>query len=57
MVLIIEEYTTLLQLDVSNPNKGFWKKTKGVGFVKKISQIMGLDMTTIDRMKSMKGKS
>ena len=25
-------------------NKDFWKKTKGLGFIKKMSRIIGLDM-------------
>ena len=44
MVSTIEEYTTLLQIETPNPNKVFWKKTKGVGFIKKMLQITGLDM-------------
>ena len=47
MVPTIEEYIALLRIETPNPNKVFWKKTKRVGFVKKMSQIMGLDMTTI----------
>ena len=57
MVPIIEEYTTLLWIETSNPNKVFWKKTKRVGFDKKMSQIMGLDAMIIGQMKSQKGKS
>ena len=57
MVPTVEEYTTLLRIRVSNPNKVFWKKMKGIGFVKKMSQIIGLDMTTIGQIKIMKGNS
>ena len=37
MVLTVEEYTALLRIETSNPNKVFWKKKKGVGLVKKMS--------------------
>ena len=57
MVLTVEEYRTLFQIKIPNPNKVFWKKVKGVGFIKKMSQIMGLDATIIYQMKTMKGKS
>ena len=33
----VEEYIALLRIEISNPNKFFWKKTKGVGFIKKMS--------------------
>ena len=33
MALTVEEYTALLWIETSNPNKGFWRKTKKVGFV------------------------
>ena len=57
MVLTVEEHTTLLWIEISNPNKVIWKKTKGVGFVKKMSQILGLDTTIIGQMKTIKGKN
>ena len=57
MVPMIEEYISLLRIGVPNPNKVFRKKTKGVGFVKRMSQIIGLDMAAIGQMKTMKGKS
>ena len=57
MVLTVEEYIALLRIEMVNPNKVFWKKIKGVGFIKKMSQIMGLDATIICQMKSLKGKS
>ena len=57
MVSTIEEYTTLLQIETLNPNKVFWKKMKRMWFVKKMSQIMGLDAIIIGQMKTMKGKS
>ena len=47
MTQTIEEYIALLKTKTFNPNKVFWKKTKGVGFVKKMSQIMGIDRTII----------
>ena len=56
-VLTIGEYIALLCIETSNPNKVFWKKMKGVSFVKKMSQIMGMDMTTISQMKTTKGKN
>ena len=37
MVPTVEEYIVLLQIEISNPNKVFWNKTKGVRFVKKMS--------------------
>ena len=40
MTPTIEEYIALLRIETSNPNKVFWKKTKGVGFFKKMSEIM-----------------
>ena len=57
MVSTIEEYTALLRIEIPNPNKVFWKKMKGVSFVKKMFQIMGMDMTTISQVKTMKGKN
>ena len=47
MTPTIKEYIALLIIGTSNPNKVFWKKTKGVGFVKKIYQIIGIDATII----------
>ena len=35
MTPTIEENTTLLRIMTPNPNKVFWKKTKGMGFVKR----------------------
>ena len=57
MIPTVEEYKTLLRIETSNPNKVFWKKTKEVGFVKKMFQIIGIDVTIIGQMKSQKGKS
>ena len=57
MTPTIEEYTSLLRIGTSNPNKVFWKKTKRVGFVKKMSQIMGIDAMVIGQVKSQKGKN
>ena len=57
MVSTIEEYTALLRIEIPNPNKVSWKKMKGVSFVKKMSQIMGMDMTTISQVKTTKGVS
>ena len=37
MTPIIEEYTTLLKIETSNPNKVYWKKTKRLEFVRKMS--------------------
>ena len=56
MTPTITEYTNLLRMETSNPNKVFWKKTKGVGFVKKMSLIMGIDATIIGQMKVKKEK-
>ena len=47
MTLIIEKYTALLKIVTSNLNKFFWKKTKRVGFVKKMLRIMGIDAKII----------
>ena len=57
MTLIVEEYTTLLKIVTPNPDKVFWKKTKGVRFVKKISQVLGIYAKVIGQMKRQKGKS
>ena len=57
MVLTFEEYTSLLWIEISNPNKVFRKKMKGVGFFKKMSQVTGLDALIIGQIKSLKGKS
>ena len=56
MTPTIEEYTSLLKIVTSNPNKIFGKKAKGVGFIKKMSQIMGIDAKVISQVKSQKGK-
>ena len=48
MIPTIEEFKALLHIETPNPNKIFWKKMKGVSFVKKMSQIMGMDTTTIN---------
>ena len=57
MIPTIEEFKALLHIETPNPNKIFWKKMKGVRFIKKMSQIRGLDATIIGQMKSQKGKS
>ena len=59
MTPAIEEYVALLRIILSNPNKVFWKKTKSVGFVKKMSQItqiMSVDAKVIEQAKKKKGK-
>ena len=57
MVLTIKEHIALLRIEIPNPNKVFWKKMKGMSFVKKMSQIMGMDMITISQVKTTKGKN
>ena len=51
MTPTIEKYIALLRIVISNPDKVFWKKTKGVRFVKKMSQIMGIDAKVSGQMK------
>ena len=58
MVLTIEKYTALLCIETPNPNKVFLEKNeRGRVRQKKMLQIMGLDITTIGQVKTMKGKS
>ena len=48
MTPTIEEYATLLKIAPPNTNKVFWKKTKSIGFRKKMVQKMGVDVKVID---------
>ena len=57
MTPTVEEYTALLRIKTPNPDKVFGKKIKGVGFFKKMSQVMGIDAKVISQMKRQKGKS
>ena len=54
MTPTIEEYAALLKISPPNPDKVFWKKTKGVGFVKKMTQIMGIDAKVVDQARKKK---
>ena len=57
MTLTIEKYSALLRIVLPNQDKVFWKKAKGVGFIKKMTQIMGIHAKIIDYVKKQKGNS
>ena len=51
MTPTVEEYVALLRIALSSLYKVFWKKTKGIGFIKKMAQIMGIYAKVIDQVK------
>ena len=53
----MKEYTALLRISPSNPDKVFWKKAKKVPFRKKIAQMMNVDASLLVSVTKLKGKN
>ena len=53
----VEEYSALLRISPSNPDKVVWKKAKKVPFRKKLAQMMNVDASLLVSVTKLKGKN